>query len=144
MVIASILVMSSCKDDSEKKKIVCWGDSLTAPQNTTGVKQFVKDMLSPLHNFDGSYPGQMKDMLPEGFEIVNCGVGGENTLSIMGRQGAAPLLLAHDVTIHKENTVFIGNRDIPAFVSSWDSTSTTNILNQSYWNGGGVMLILHL
>lgn len=129
--------MSSCTDDSEKKKIVCWGDSLTAPHNTTGVKQFVKDMLSPLHDFDDSYPEQMKDMLPEGFEIVNCGVGGENTLAIMGRQGAAPLLLAHDVTIHKENTVVIGNRDIPAFVSSWDSTTTTYILNQSFWPRGG-------
>lgn len=137
MAIASILMIFSCTDDGEKKMIICWGDSLTAPHNTTGVKQFVKDILTPLYNFDGSYPEQMKDMLPEDFEIVNCGVGGENTLAIMGRQGAAPLLLAHDVTIHKENTVVIGNRDIQAFVSSWDSTSTTYILNQSYWSGGG-------
>ena len=137
MAIASLILMSSCADDSEKKMIVCWGDSLTAPHNSKGVKQFVKDMVSSLHEFDGSYPAQMKDMLSEDFEIVNCGVGGENTLAIMGRQGAAPLLLAHDVTVHKENMVVIGNRDITAFVSSWDSTSTVNILNQSYWKEGG-------
>ena len=132
MAIATLILMSSCSDDSEKRIIVCWGDSLTAPHNSKGVKQFVKDMVGSLHEFDYSYPAQMKDMLPEDFEIVNCGVGGENTLAIMGRQGAAPLLLAHNVTIHKENMVVIGNRDIPAFVSSWDSTSTVHILNQSY------------
>lgn len=137
IVLASLILMSSCADDSEKKMIVCWGDSLTAPHNSKGVKQFVKDMVGSLHEFDGSYPAQMKDMLPEDFEIVNCGVGGENTLAIMGRQGAAPLFLAHDVTVHKENMVVIGNRDITAFVSSWDSTSTVHILNQSYWKEGG-------
>lgn len=137
MSIASVLLLSSCLDDSEKKMIVCWGDSLTAPHNSKGVKQTMKDLLSPLHDFDWSYPGQMKEMLPEDCEIVNCGVGGENTLAIMGRQGAAPLLLAHDVTIYKENQVVIGNRDIPAFISSWDSTSTVYILNQSYWPEGG-------
>ena len=55
MAIASLILMSSCGDDSEKKMIVCWGDSLTAPHNSKGVKQFVKDMVSSLHEFDGSH-----------------------------------------------------------------------------------------
>lgn len=133
----AVLLLISCTDDIEKKLIVCWGDSLTAPHNENGMKQVVKNILTPIHDFDISYPNQMANMLPNSFTIVNCGVGGENTLAIMGRQGAAPLLLAHDVTILKENPVVIGNRDIPAFVSSWDSTSTVNILNQSYWTNGG-------
>ena len=48
IVLASLILMSSCADDSEKKMIVCWGDSLTAPHNSKGVKQFVKDMVSSL------------------------------------------------------------------------------------------------
>jgi hypothetical protein len=100
------------------------------------MKQKAMDLVRPLYNSEDSYPGQMAEMLPDSFRIVNCGVGGETTLAIMGRQGGAPLLLAHDVTVFKDPKVMIGNRDIPAFISSWDSTAT-NILLQSYWRNGG-------
>jgi hypothetical protein len=112
--------------------IVCWGDSLTAPQRQDGYKQKIKDLLSPIHEFDKSYPSQMVNMLPDSFEVVNCGVGGENTLTIMARQGGAPMLLAHDVTVYKRNPVVIGNRDIAAFVSSWDTTQNVKPLIQGY------------
>lgn len=80
----------------------------------------------------------MTSMLPDSFEIINCGVGGESTLTIMARQGAAPMLLAHDVSIFQNNPAMIGNRDITAFVSSWDSTKVdVKPLLQSYWTTGG-------
>lgn len=134
VIVASSLLISC---ENEPKVIVCWGDSLTAPHNTKGVKQIAQKLLEPFYDLDSSYPNQMVSMLPDSFTIVNCGVGGETTLGIMGRQGAAPLLLAHDVTVNKENHVVIGNRDIPAFVSSWDSTSIVHVLLQSYWREGG-------
>lgn len=131
-----VYLLASCSENEQRKMIVCWGDSLTAPHIQKGKKQIAMNLVRPLYDFDDSYPNQMVDMLPDTFRIVNCGVGGETTLAIMCRQGGAPLLLAHNVTVFKDPKVVIGNRDIPSFISSWDSTAT-NILLQSYWRNGG-------
>ena len=109
----SILV--SCSDDKEKKTVVCWGDSLTASHTNVGgngIKQFLKETFMG----DDSYSGVLQDLLEYGYDVVNCGVGGENTLTIMARQGAYPMLLAHDVVHFNDGErkfdTFIGNNDI--------------------------------
>lgn len=117
-------VLVSCSDDKEKKTVVCWGDSLTASHtNGTGYKGMVKGWIKG----DDSYPGVLQDLLGEGYDVVNCGVGGENTLTIMARQGAYPMLLAHDVVLFNDGErkfdTFIGNNDIPTFISSYDHKS---------------------
>ena len=99
--------------------IVCWCDSLTASHtNGTGYKGMVKGWIKG----DDSYPGVLQDLLGDGYDVVNSGVGGENTLTIMARQGAYPMLLAHDVVLFNDGErkfdTFIGNNDIPTFISS--------------------------
>ena len=126
-------VLVSCSDDKEKKTVVCWGDSLTASHTNVGgngIKQFLKETFMG----DDSYPGVLQDLLGYGYNVVNCGVGGENTLTIMARLGAYPMLLAHDVVLfnggeRKFDTV-IGNNDIPTFISSYDHKSEVFLLLQ--------------
>lgn len=127
LVMGAILLLSvlvSCSDDKEKKTVVCWGDSLTASHtNGTGLKGMVKGWIKG----DDSYPGVLQDLLGDGYDVVNCGVGGENTLTIMARQGAYPMLLAHDVVLFNDDErkfdTFIGNNDIPTFISTYDHKS---------------------
>ena len=115
-------------DENRKKEIVCWGDSLTAPHTSKTVKGKVKRML----NHDLSYPEYLQEIIGVDYQIINAGVGGENTLTIMARQGAYPMQLAHDVAIFKSDEVkfqtFIGNNDIPAFVSSYNGKKVTPLL----------------
>ena len=90
----AFLAIISCSD-GEKKSIVCWGDSLTAPHTGNGIKGKVKRIVKGAT----AYPVYLEEMLDDDYEIINCGVGGENTLTIMARQGAYPMKLAHDVVI---------------------------------------------
>lgn len=84
--------------------IVCWGDSLTAgaggqylPNGKT-LKSGIK------------YPNILRDEIEENIisafevkidvpEVINMGVGGENTDTILGRNGAVPFVLSSDLTI---------------------------------------------
>ena len=132
-IIATMLfVIVSCSHE-EKKQIVCWGDSLTSPHTGNGIKGKVKRM----NKNDLAYPEYLQDMLGDEYEIVNGGVGGENTLTIMARQGAYPMRLAHDIVIFKSDEAkyktFIGNNDVSAFVSSYNGKSVTPLI-QCGWN----------
>ena len=130
-----LLTLASCADDKDKKMIVCWGDSLTASHTNNGSR--VKGPIKELILGDDSYPGVLQGLLGDGYEVVNCGVGGENTLSIMARQGAYPMVLAHDVVVFKDDErkfdTFIGNNDMPAFITSYDHhTPITPLLQGGY------------
>lgn len=89
---------------------------------------------------DDSYPGVLQANLGDGYRIVNAGVGGENTLAVMARQGAFPMELAHDVVIYKdeckEYDKFLGNKDIPAFRSTYNGKTITPLL-QLGWKEEG-------
>ena len=126
-----LLAIISCSEE-EKKQIVCWGDSLTAPHTGKGIKGKVRRIVK-----GAAYPEYLEEMLGNDYEIINCGVGGENTLTIMARQGAYPMKLAHDVVIFKSDEVkyktFIGNNDVSAFVSSYNGKSVTPLL-QCGWD----------
>lgn len=115
--------------------IVCWGDSLTASHTNNGSK--IKGPIKELILGDDSYPGVLQELMGDDYEVVNCGVGGENTLSIMARQGAYPMELAHDVVVFKDDErkfdTFIGNNDMPAFITSYDHhTAITPLLQGGY------------
>lgn len=122
-----LFVLSSC-EEKETRMIVCWGDSLTAPHFSSSWKGKIKYLLFG----DDSYPAVLQSKLGEGYNIVNAGVGGENTLTIMARQGAYPMTLAHDVTIYRDENKsydkFVGDRDIPAFYSSYNGKPVTPLL----------------
>ena len=113
-----LLLFASCQEE-KKKTIVCWGDSLTAPHRET-LKQKIRGIFVEDHD----YPSVLQKILGDDYEVINCGVGGENTLTIMGRQGAYPFILAHDVTINSKDCAlenFMGNTDVPAFLSSYNN-----------------------
>ena len=123
----ALLTIIACSDE-EKKQIVCWGDSLTAPHCGKGIKGDIKRLVK--YNF--AYPEYLEDMIGDEYEIINGGVGGENTLTIMARQGAYPMKLAHDVVIFKSDEIkfktLIGNNDIPAFISSYNGKRVSPLL----------------
>lgn len=123
----------SCRQD-RKKVVVFWGDSLTASNIGKGLKGKVKKLLRG----DRSYPGVFEDYLgKKEFQIVNCGVGGESTLTIMSRQGAFPAKLAHDVEIYVTKksrfNKFLGNSDLIPFESSFNNVKITPLL-QGGWD----------
>lgn len=74
-----LLLLASCQE-AKKKVIVCWGDSLTAPHQGT-LKQKIRGIFVEDHD----YPSVLQKILGDDYEVINCGVGGENTLTIMGR-----------------------------------------------------------
>ena len=131
-IIATVLfAIISCSEE-DKKQIVCWGDSLTAPHSGKGIKGKIKRIVKGA----AAYPEYLEEMLGNDYEIINCGVGGENTLTIMARQGAYPMKLAHDVVIFKSDEIkyktFIGNNDVSAFVSSYNGKRVTPLLQRGW------------
>ena len=67
----------------QKPIITCIGDSITEGN-------FAQDA--------DSYPRFLAKLLPD-FQIVNCGVGGETSLQIAGRQGGVPMYLKNEFTV---------------------------------------------
>lgn len=131
LLIATAIVMGACSE-SDKKEIVCWGDSLTAPHNSKSLKGKVRRLIK-----GADYPEYLQEILGDEYQIINGGVGGENTLTIMARQGAYPMKLAHDITIFNsgksEFPIFIGNNDLDAFISTYNGKCVTPLL-QCGWN----------
>ena len=122
-------------EEEKKLEVVCWGDSLTAPSRASLLRS-VRAVVLGLTD----YPRVLQEDLGSGYDVINCGVGGENTLTIMARQGAAPMLLTHDVRIFNESEKkypkFIGDDNVPAFISSWDSiTSVSPLVQLGYKEG---------
>lgn len=130
MAAALLTTLAACSE-KKNKEIVCWGDSLTAPHGGKSVKMMVKGIIK-----GKAYPDYLQDMAGNGYEIINAGVGGENTLTIMARQGAWPMKLAHDVTVYRSSEEkydnFIGNGDVAGFVSSYNGKKVTPLLQLGY------------
>ncbi len=131
VLIAIAAILCACNED-KKKEIVCWGDSLTAPHGGGSLKGKLRRWLG----YNLSYPQYLEGILSDDYRIVNAGVGGENTLTIMARQGAYPMQLAHDVVIFKSDErkyrTIVGNNDMSAFVSSYNGQNVTPLLQCGY------------
>jgi len=67
--------------------IVCWGDSLTVGKGGKGV----------------TYPKVLAELISKNIyanlPVINCGVGGETSTTIIGRAGGAPYIIANSFTI---------------------------------------------
>ena len=64
-------------------QIDCWGDSLTAGAGGNGT----------------TYPSILSSLLGNNYEVTNYGVGGENSITIAGRQGGIPYIVENDFNI---------------------------------------------
>ncbi len=85
----SITFADSSSPTREKKKIVGWGDSLTAGDGGFGV----------------SYLTALRDLLgTDSYSYVNCGVGGEDSRTIGARQGGNPMHIRDTVMVPADGT----------------------------------------
>jgi hypothetical protein len=114
----SLIFAVSCQsdeaeDEQKQTQFICtWGDSLTAGGGGSGT----------------TYPDVLDSLLGEDYQVINCGIGGENTLTIAARQGGIPMLLAHAVELPADNSnVIIGDRD-HSFISSWNNQTVRPLL----------------
>ena len=65
------------------RRVLCWGDSVT------------EGMAMPRGK---DYPARLGALLGPGYEVLNSGDGGENSVTIPARQGAVPLATAATIT----------------------------------------------
>lgn len=79
---------------AEVKGIACWGDGFTYGTNGMGV----------------SYPGTIDELVKNEdypYPVVNLGVYGEDSLTVLGRSGAIPFITKYDFTIEGNDTELI-------------------------------------
>lgn len=93
-----LMSLSCCTDES--KTVVCWGDSLTAPHNSGVLIATIKEVLM---GNSLAYPEHMQRDWAGDYNIINAGVGGENTLTIMSRQGVFPIKLSLEVRFERDD-----------------------------------------
>lgn len=70
-----------------KKRIICWGDSITAGMGM---------------NNQTNYPAVLQKLLGDNFEVINAGGGGETARTIAARQGAYSIKTANDFIFKKD------------------------------------------
>lgn len=132
MCLTCVAFLKFLDDEKPKKVIVCWGDSLTAPHTKKNISGYFRRLLG----YGLSYPEYLQKMLGDGYEIINAGVGGESTLTIMARQGAYPMSFAHDVTIFNDDErkfeTFLGNNDVVAFLSTYNGSQVQPLLREKH------------
>jgi lysophospholipase L1-like esterase len=91
------------------KEIICIGDSLTA----------------------GSYPTYLSALLGSDYNVLNRGVGGESTKTIMARQGGSPMYVS-SITIPADLTpVTIGTLASSGLYSLYDDSNVTPLLQHT-------------
>lgn len=85
--------------------IVCWGDSLTAGAGGDGttypavLQELIQKNILDTVDFSQVVNPKYNNVLAQesytvqSIEVVNMGVGGENTITIMGRNGALPFVV---------------------------------------------------
>lgn len=121
-----------------KKQVVCWGDSLTAgasSKNTTYVAE-VKAVLTAkgfsLPNASYNYVQTITALLgTDNYQVVNCGVGGENINTIAAREGALPACIESNVTIPALASEY---GSISGLNSAFDLTTNCSPLLQGHGN----------
>lgn len=95
--------------------VVCWGDSLTAGSGGAGtsypkvLKKLIEDKIfskfDPAYNVDPAWKYlSVVDSYSLSTDILNMGIAGENTNTILGRNGAVPFVLAEDIKIPEDRT----------------------------------------
>lgn len=137
-ILLSFVILLCCCRDSKEKTIVCWGDSLTAPHNSSVFIATIKEYL-----FDNSlaYPEHMQRDWADEYNIINAGVGGENTLTIMGRQGAFPMVVSQDILFEKDEKGSLYARIPRSYLkSSYNNQEVYPLLQYTYDKDGPSMI----
>ena len=81
--------------EASARRVLCWGDSVT------------EGMAMPRGK---DYPSRLQALLGSGYEVLNSGDGGENTITIPARQGAVPLATAAEIKFAAgESAVQVGD-----------------------------------
>lgn len=93
--------------------IICWGDSLTAGAGGNGItypKMISSELSSSINenlDFSSLLPKEYKYLSASprvnkfNIPVINMGVGGEQTDTILGRKGVMPMTIGKDFTIPK-------------------------------------------
>jgi len=90
--------------------IVCWGDSLTAGAGGDGttypltLQSDIQSGVLDSYDIESLVSISHSKSREIDFSVVNMGVGGENTNTILGRNGAVPFVTAADFTIPADTT----------------------------------------
>lgn len=95
--------------------IVCWGDSMTVGYGGDGVtypkvlQSLIQENLLDSYDLKSQFNSKHAHLInPVDYEIsipvINMGVGGENTLTILGRNGAVPFVISSPLTIPADET----------------------------------------
>lgn len=116
----------------EYSTIVCWGDSLTAGAGGNGT----------------TYPSVLKKLCGRNINVFNCGVGGENTITIAGRQGGIPYIVskftipqdtsAVEITLKSKNGTEVapalqGTKGLnPCYINNIEGNITYNSSSKKY------------
>lgn len=124
--------LESVVEEEKPNKIIAWGDSITMAYGRTAYTEYMKEMLS-------------------GYDIINCGVGGETLTTIMARQGSdVPLIQNEFVLPSDKSKVVVADGTIGEYlISGYDgkvvvpllqgtggtSTWTSDSVNPCYVNG---------
>lgn len=124
--------LESVVEEKPNKKIIAWGDSITMAYGRIAYTEYMKEMLS-------------------GYDIINCGVGGETLTTIMARQGSdVPLIQNEFVLPADKSKVVVADGTIGEYlISGYDgkvvapllqgtggtSTWTSDSVNPCYVNG---------
>lgn len=78
-----------------ENRIICFGDSITQGNYGRLVESYEYYLQESLMNY----------------RVINCGVGGEETLEIAARQGGIPMYTLRDITLPQSGKVQIGNQN---------------------------------
>lgn len=94
-------------EQTQKKTIVIWGDSITWGSAATADNLCYSGILQKLIN-ENEYNA----------DVINCGVGGENFQNILVRQGAFGFYLADDITIPKLSSEKVAIQTITNYITN--------------------------
>ena len=124
--------LESVVEEKQNKKVIAWGDSITMAYGRIAYTEYMKEMLS-------------------GYDIINCGVGGETLTTIMARQGSdVPLIQNEFVLPADKSKVVVADGTIGEYlISGYDgkvvapllqgtggtSTWASDSVNPCYVNG---------
>jgi hypothetical protein len=108
-------ILQISQDGTANKTLITnWGDSLTAGagssnhDNQSIVLSAIRDKgypdLSLSDTQDITYSIMMQALLGDDYNVMNCGVGGENINTIAARQGATYLITTNDFTLPSDTT----------------------------------------
>ena len=97
------------------------------------VKKSIKEIIAWGDSFTPGYVPILNKLINPEYKVINCAVGGENSLTIAARQGGIPMALGVDVQLSSSNNEesIIGDKS-NSFYSTFDGSNVTPLLQGGY------------